>query len=381
MSFSNIKKYNDAFLDNISSSDLEKLVENCFTSKTKNYELLAKLTARLVLYQLCPLNHAIKILEEKAVEIMLANFNNDAIKHIKQTPYITDNIWNQIEAPLPYNMSMSTKKEKILNIADQILALKENITQIDLQNYAKIAPLAKFTSLIFEKKVNLAEMNLSFPPQYEVEKYKPLLKGSNYASIEDILLTHTYAYDKNITEVRAIYTNLLNNNSNMASSAINYTAINIIKGDDVKIFFGPETKGFVGGYIPLLNMVIVNPAHGKFTSEAIAIHELSHYTLCNLNPNTGCAPFDLSKLKFLSSTQDDLYGYHINQQLSEDKQEVKFFKEVKDDANIFSKYEQAAKPVIVKAGQLLGLSEESFTPYVFSKDFILHLKDNSLIDL
>ena len=39
MSFNYIINYNDAFINNLNSYDLERLVENCFTSKTKNYEL------------------------------------------------------------------------------------------------------------------------------------------------------------------------------------------------------------------------------------------------------------------------------------------------------------------------------------------------------
>lgn len=379
MPFNNVIQYTDAFLNSIDSSDLERLVENCFTSKTKNYELLAKLTAKLGTYQLCPLHHAIRILEEKAVEVMLSNYRNSSIEEIKSPHYSLSLIWNQIEEPIQYNMSMSTKKEKILYIADQFLSLKENVTKSDLENYAKVASLPKLFKLMLDKKVNLEQMNLNFP-QYEVEYHKPMLIGSKYNSIEDVLLTHTYSYSKNISEVRQIYSNLLHN-SKMASDVMHYTAINIIEGDNLKIFFGPKFEGFEGGYIPFLNYVIINPTSGKFSSESIAIHELSHYALCNINPNTGCAPFDISKLNYFSSTQDDLYGHHINNQVSIDTKEVKFFQDFKTDATIFLQYEQAAKLVIIKAGKLLGISEDKFDPYVFSKDFILCLKDNSLIDL
>ena len=308
---------------------------------------------------------------------MLMNYRNESINYIKNTCYgdmLKSALWNQIEAPLSYNMTINTKKTKILNIADRLLPLG-NITKNDLENYAKVASLPKLFKLIIERKVNIAEMNLIFP-QYEVEYHQPLMKGSRHNSIEDILLTHTYSYSMNLTEVRSIYSNLLNN-SKMASDVMHYAAINIINGDDLKIFFGPKFEGFEGGYIPFLNYVIVNPSYAKFTNENVAIHELSHYALCNLNPNTRCAPFDISKLSFLNSAQDDLYGYRLNSNMGE----VKFFQELKDDASIFLQYEQAAKLVFIKAGKLLGLSEEEFAPYSFSKDFILYFKDNSLIDL
>ena len=51
-------------------------------------------------------------------------------------------------------------------------------------------------------------MDLSFP-QFEVEYQKPLLTTNSYDSIEDILLTHTYAENNNVTEIRDIYTKLL----------------------------------------------------------------------------------------------------------------------------------------------------------------------------
>lgn len=127
--------------------------------------------------------------------------------------------------------------------------------------------------------------------------------------------------------------------------------------------------------------MIVTNSFGKININAILIHELSHYALCNLNPNTACAPFDISKLRHLTSTADDLYGHHINYKASENSNEIKLFHDMKSDAKIFLKYEQAAKPVIIKAAQLLGLGEEKLSPYVLSKDFILYFKDNSLIDL
>jgi hypothetical protein len=68
--------------------------------------------------------------------------------------------------------------------------------------------------------------------------------------------------------------------------------------------------------------VIVTNSFGKININAILIHELSHYALCNLNPNTACAPFDISKLRHLTSTADDLYGHHINYKASENSNEI-----------------------------------------------------------
>jgi hypothetical protein len=381
MSFNNLLQYNQAFLNNVDSAGLERLVENCFTSKSKNYELLANLTVRLGTYQICPLNHAISLLEDKAVEVMIDNYRNETIQILKESSYAgLPSVWYQIQTPIPYGMSIKSKKEKILNMADKFLTLKENITQHDIENYALVTSLPKVFKLIIDKKVNLREMNVSFP-QFEVEYQKPLLTSNSYNSIEDILLTHTYAENKNATEVRAIYTHLLNENSKMANEALKYTALNILKGDDIKIFFGPKFGDFEGGYMPFLNYVIVNPTSEKISDAAVAIHEIGHYLFCNLTPDAGCFPFDNSKIKLLSSTQDNQYGFFLNQTNANNSSEIKYFSELNKVNNVFLHYEIAAKPIFIKMGELLGLNKNALDPYVLSKDSILYLKDNTLIDL
>ena len=175
MTFNHISQYNQAFLNKVDSSRLERLVENCFTSKSKNYELLANLTTKLGAYQICPLNLAIILLEDKAVEVMIDNYKNETIQILKEVSYAgLPSVWNQIKTPIPYGMSIKTKKEKILNMADKFLTLQENITQDDIKKYALVASLPQVFKLIIDKKVNLREMSLSFP-QFEVEYQKPLL--------------------------------------------------------------------------------------------------------------------------------------------------------------------------------------------------------------
>lgn len=381
MSFQHILQYNQAFLDSIDQSQMERMVEICFTSKVKNYDLLANLTTRLSTFQVCPLNYAIRLLEDVAVEVMLDNYRNETIQYLKDSLYAgLPLVWEQIEAPIPYGMSIKTKKEKILKIADKFFTFKDNITNEDIMSYALIASLPKVFKLILDKKVNPGEMKLSFP-QFEVEYQKPLLSSNSYNSIEDILLTHTYAENKNATEIKAIYTNLLNNNSKMARDSLKYAALNILKGDDIKIFFGPKLGNFEGGYLPFLNYVIVNPTSNKNTDAAIAIHEIGHYLFCNLIPNAGCFPFDNSKIKLLSSTQDDQYGFFLNQTNADNSSEIKYFSELNNDNNIFLYYEIAVKPIFIKTGELLGLSKNALDSYIFSKDSILYLKDNTFIDL
>lgn len=158
---------------------------------------------------------------------MLDNDGKRAIQQLKDNSYAgLLYVWDQIETPIPYGMSIQTKKQKILNMAEKIFTLKENITESDIVHYALVAPLSKVFKLLVDKKVNLREMDLSFP-QFEVEYQEPLLVTHRFDSIEDILLTHTYAKNKNITELRSIYTNLLNNNSKMANEALKYTVLRI----------------------------------------------------------------------------------------------------------------------------------------------------------
>jgi hypothetical protein len=94
---------------------------------------------------------------------------------------------------------------------------------------------------------------------------------------------------------------------------------------------------------------------------------------CILGLTVQCVKLNLQK-----TTQDDVYGYHLNVKSDE---KANFFEEAHNDIDKFLKYEQAAKKVFIKAGELLGLNAKSFEPYVLSNDVILHLKDNSPIDL
>ena len=73
---------------------------------------------------------------------MLNNYRNETIQNLKESSYAgLPSVWNQIKTPIPYGMSIKTKKEKILNMANKFLILKENITKSDIENYALVAPL------------------------------------------------------------------------------------------------------------------------------------------------------------------------------------------------------------------------------------------------
>lgn len=133
--------------------------------------------------------------------------------------------------------------------------------------------------------------------------------------------------------------------------------------------------------MPYLNYVIINPTSGKITESAIAIHEIEHYLFCNLNPEAGCFPFDNSKIKLLSSTQDDQYGFFLNHTKTNGSSEITYFNELNKGNDVFFHYELAAKPVFIKIGELLELNKNALDPYVLSKDLILYLKDNTLVDL
>ena len=70
-----IINYPDSILRSFNSAELEKIVENSFTSKTKDYKLLAAIIPLLGDQQLCPFFHAVSILEDKAIEVMIKNFH------------------------------------------------------------------------------------------------------------------------------------------------------------------------------------------------------------------------------------------------------------------------------------------------------------------
>jgi hypothetical protein len=118
----------DEVLNLFSREELEKLAENCFTSKTKNYDLLAKLTKKLCAGQLCPLFHAISILEADAVEIMLDNYRQEALYGLK-TYRMNDalsKLWQQIHSAKHGDMNVVEKRKNIVMI-EPLAKLKSNV--------------------------------------------------------------------------------------------------------------------------------------------------------------------------------------------------------------------------------------------------------------
>jgi hypothetical protein len=437
--FDNIINYPDTILRSFAPAELEKIAENCFTSKDKNYELLAIVTKEMHEYQLCPLFHAVSILEEKAIEVMIENYHCGLISSlyksnilnylwyavgfskesenslksiddledviIKYLKNITDsfindtgNIKNQFTLANEFrgdvfdhinkirenlniprdqksiiNMSWQEKKEKIAKIAKVLFKYTTEIEQRDLENYAKVATLAEFNSLLIERKVDLSKMDLNLP-LYKILTQEPLVKGMNYNSVEDILLMRTYSQSNTLSEVKNTYSNLLKLNK-ISSDIMHITALNILRGDDIKIIFDPTIPGL---YAPMENIVWVGSIDAKLNNAAITIHELGHYAISSLYPFGNVMPFDTSKLNLFELMPDDVYGYHLN---IEGDRKSKFFEEAQNDLKKFVKYELAAKQVYIKAGELLGLNGKAFAPYILSKDTILFLKDNSPIDL
>lgn len=449
--FENIIDYPDSILRELNAAELEKIAENCFTSKTKNYELLAKVTKYFHCGQICPLLHAVSILEVDAIQVMIDNYHDvllstlsssDVLSHLWLVTdiYTTEdqlkiqknqisslqwkiydfwikmmsNIEDSIKAGLKdiknveselgllkefysntnkymseiqntalkishsikgnnLDMTRDEKKEKIAKIAKILFKHTSTLTQVDLENYAKVAPVAEFNKLLLDKKVNLSNMTLSLP-LYDIAAQEPLMNGMNYNSVEDILLMHTYSQNKTQVEVRNIYSNLLNQ-SKISSDIMHIAALSILKGNDLKIIFDPTTAGF---YAPMENIIWIGALEGMFTDESIAIHEFGHNAISLLYPYSNMMPFDVSKLNLLKSMQSDNYGYHLN--ISSTKN-TSFIDEAQNDVNKFFKYELAAKQVFVKAGELLGLKSKAFDKYILSKDVILFLRDNSPIDL
>jgi hypothetical protein len=445
--FTNLINYPDNILQKFNAEELEKIAENCFTSKTKNYELLAKITPFFGCGQICPLLHAVSILEVKAIEVMIDNYRDDLIVALREYDVLghlwfssniekpkdikteqLDNLYNltymisdyeinsarnikrsnsttdekllqinqtrdfrdnsfqiideidklsskikQSDVTSHVDMTIEEKKSKIAKVAKILFKYTKEITQKDLENYAKVASLAEFNMLILERQVDLSKMSLKLP-LYDILTQEPLLKGMNYNSVEDILLMHSYSQNKTQAEIRKVYSNLLNV-SKVASDIMHFTALNLLKGDDLKIVFDSPIPG---AYAPMENIIMIGKMNGKFTTESIVIHELGHYAVSGLYPYSNMKPFDVTKLNLEETTQDDVYGYHLNVKSAE---KDTFFEEAHNDIDKFLKYEQAAKKVFIKAGELLGLNAKSFEPYVLSKDFILHFKDNSPIDL
>jgi hypothetical protein len=443
--FENIIDYPDSVFRGFSAAELEKIAENCFTSKTKNYELLAKVTQYFHCGQICPLLHAVSILEVEAIGVMIDNYHDillstlsssdvlsqlwlvadiytvedqlkiqknqisslewsiyefqikminairditkSEIKDINVSNFAFDNVSESLddffkntaaikETALKIShsikgnnldMTRDEKKEKIAKIAKILFKHTSKLTQVDLENYAKVASVAEFNKLLLDKKVDLSNMTLSLP-LYEIAAQEPLMKGMNYNSIEDILLMSTYSQNKTQVEVRNIYSNLLNQ-SKISSDIMHVAALSILKGNDLKIIFDPATAGF---YAPIENIIWIGAMEGMFTDESIAIHELGHNAISLLYPYSNMMPFDVSKLNLLKSMQSDNYGYHLN---------ISFIDESQHDINKFFKYELAAKQVFIKAGELLGLESKAFDKYMLSKDVILFLRDNSPIDL
>lgn len=137
------------------------------------------------------------------------------------------------------------------------------------------------------------------------------------------------------------------------------------------------TKEFAARlYDPLKNTVIVGSPFNRFTLESVIIHELAHYVLFQNNPQG--IPFSLSRINFLELSQDDLSGHHTNTRNYPDTQ---FVDNTNNDIKILLQYEKAAKKLLLKAASLLGMQSNELENYTLSKDMILHLKDNSFLDL
>ena len=368
----NFLYYDDVVIDNLTPSELEKIAENCFTSKTKNYELLARITQRLVPHMYCPLRLAIDLLESKAVKVIIDNYSPEMLNGLNSYVeyYGLKSLMEQLHNFQDSDMSIKDKKQHSFSIAKSLLKHKKVINEEDLSTFAQVASIQEFLDFLLEQQIDLSKMNMTMPLHYAIEGQKPLLQGMNYKSIEDVLLMHTYSLDKSQQEIRMLYSNLLNS-SKIATSIMHYTAVNLIKGDDLKIVY---IANFTGGYIPHLNIVAIGEMLDNFAPEAVTIHELCHYTLFSLFPSHGM-PFNVSNIKLLEQPKDDVYGYHLNSTAISKPSEINIELE-----NLLT-YERAAKQVIVKAGQLLGMTEEEFTPYLLSKDFMQYLKDNSPIDL
>lgn len=371
--FSHLNNYPEQFLNSLSPAELEKMAENCFTSKAKNYELLAKIVPKFHRYQLCPLGHAIHLLESKAIDVMISNFNNETLECLRDNKYsnILSSLWEQINTHHP-DFSLSEKKQKIIDIADSLFGQVNIITEQDIEIYAKLVSPIKFGLFLIKNREKL--VNITIPDDiYATEAFNPLYQKRYFSSLADVLLSRSYSADYSSEEIRKAYTKLSKHN-NFTQSIIHSTAYNILEGNNIRILL---TKEFAAGlYDPLKNTVIIGSPFDRFTLESVIIHELAHYVLFQNNPQG--IPFSLSRITFLELSQDDLYGHHTNTRNYPDTQ---FVDNTNNDIKIVLQYEKAAKKLLLKAASLLGIQSNELENYTLSKDMILYLKDNSFLDL
>jgi hypothetical protein len=366
--FHNYLNYSDAFLDSLSPEELKKIAENCFASKTKHYEVLAKVVPKMGYTQSCVLRHAVELLEDAAVEVILDNYDLDNMRDLENygTEGVMRMLWIQAKYFNQKGLPMREKREKIATIAKLLFEHKQEVTKGDLEMYSQVATLEDLISVL---KNSSTPAPSSILEHYYSVDLEPLHKGLRYSSIEDVLLMRSYSKDKSEQDIRQIYSNLLNS-SKVASDIMHLAAINIINGDDLKIIFSNNT----GMYLPLRNIIYSGGFDG-FSTESIVIHELGHYALFSIFPGSNGAPFETSRIDLQKTTQDDIYGYYLNTKGS------MFTEELHGDTDKFFQYEKGAKQVIVKAGEMLGLNNDELAPYLVSKDFIHFFKDNTFIDL
>ncbi|MBA8666692.1 hypothetical protein H1Q59_02145 [Holosporaceae bacterium 'Namur'] len=324
---------------------------------------------------------AIAALDVKAVE-MICNF--DAAKKDIHDWHLEKVLSFSIEHEESFKFSYEKIKQDKSEILKLLIKAKPTLNIQDLQILSYVANKKEFEEICKLREIDPSNFKgyetLDFA-HYHFDDKVPLLKlsGNEYcADLIELILSRTYSEEIPQVKLKEIYNNLFELDP-ISKEMLSYLAMQIAKGDSIKIIF---ENGAIPFYSLAQNIIKIDTKflnNPIFTIDSVIIHEIGHYYYDHLFKNEAL-PFDRAQLENIYQYKEKIFKeksndiFYILDNIIEYTPLFEFYQRIKD-------YENKAKKPIYKAAEILKVDARFMEKYVLSEDYLEYFKQNSIIDL
>ena len=261
------------------------------------------------------LNEAIELLDEQAIDLIVAAQKPIGDAYVQQ--YLIE-LFEKLEPSEALNLKLNPAeiRAKIGSIFKKVIELKDAslLTSEDLETLARFATNAEYNKFITSRAIDPEVLACTDVYHYVLATKTPLLELADrtHASTVDILLSRSYSTAISAEKVQAAYENLLQMHP-MAREMLQFLALTISKGDDLRINFVPNGSS---RYSPFNNLIEITLDTDYLGADII--HEVGHCFYDKLL-NNGAQPIkapDLSAIQdiiapFEATYAADPYGFAL----------------------------------------------------------------------
>jgi hypothetical protein len=303
---------------------------------------------------------------------------------------ILDDLFGEFKSLHAFLLGDEEAKKRRIEIFKFLMESNSYIQKEELELLAASVTKEEFEAFCNRKGIDLSDeeyqdINI---PQYKLIDETPVsvIKVGTNPTIVDVILSKTYSKEIGQEKLRRLYENLLKLDQ-ISKDMLSYLALQIIKGDSIKIQFSGEV---VSAYAPIRNIISIN-SHVLEKEEELAasmiINEMvGYYVYGHLSKSNTSLISKLLRDQLHKSMKEGASEF-IDDGFSELTHILVLFNntttiaELKSTVALLERYEAAVNKPIYEAAKLLKFDTTAMAKYKISSETANYFRHRSIIDI